>query len=93
MAHGATKAPQVTSETEPDRRDEGIVRALGPHLGVALYDPIVAVVMRERLFRDHLVAQVLADAPPERPLDVVELGCGTPVSCRRCSPRRGSPTS
>jgi SAM-dependent methyltransferase len=61
----------------PDRRDEGIVRALGPHLGVALYDPIVALVMRERLFRGRLVAQVLADHPAGEPLDVVELGCGT----------------
>jgi len=77
VAHRATKAPQVTSGTEPDRPDDGIVRALGPHLGVALYDPIVAVAMRERLFRGGLVRQVLADAPPDRPLDVVELGCGT----------------
>jgi 2-polyprenyl-3-methyl-5-hydroxy-6-metoxy-1,4-benzoquinol methylase len=51
--------------------------ALGPHLGVALYDPTVAVAMRERLFRGRLVAQVLADPPQEEPLDVVDLGCGT----------------
>lgn len=61
----------------PDRQDEGIVRALGPHLGVALYDPIVALVMREQLFRGRLVAQVLAGRPADAPLDVVELGCGT----------------
>jgi SAM-dependent methyltransferase len=61
----------------PDRRDEGIVRALGPHLGVTLYDPIVALVTRERVFRGRLVAQVLADWPADGPLDVVELGCGT----------------
>jgi SAM-dependent methyltransferase len=63
--------------TGSDRCDEGIVRALGPHLGVALYDPLVAVVMRERLFRGRLVAQVMAGAQGSEPLDVVELGCGT----------------
>lgn len=63
--------------SSPDRREDGIVRALGPHLGVALYDPIVALVMRERLFRGRLVAQVLSGAPTGDPLDVVELGCGT----------------
>ena len=63
--------------TGPDRDHGGIVRALGPHLGIALYDPIVALVMRERLFRGRLVAQVLADPPAGRPLDAVELGCGT----------------
>jgi ubiquinone/menaquinone biosynthesis C-methylase UbiE len=60
-----------------DRQDDSIVRALGPHLGVALYDPIVAVIMRERLFRGRLVAQVMAGAPGDEPLDVVELGTGT----------------
>ncbi len=69
--------------TESGRREDGIVRALGPHLGVALYDPIVAVAMRERIFRGRLVAQVLADAPPDRPLDVVELGCGTGTNAIR----------
>jgi SAM-dependent methyltransferase len=69
--------------TGPDRHDDGIVRALGPHLGVALYDPIVAVVMRERLFRGRLVAQVLKDGPREQPLDVVDLGCGTGTTAIR----------
>lgn len=69
--------------TATDRPDDGIVRALGPHLGVALYDPIVALVMRERLFRGRLVAQVLADAPGGEPLDVVELGCGTGTNAIR----------
>ena len=63
--------------SSPERQDDGIVRALGPHLGVALYDPIVALVMRERVFRGRLVAQVLADPPADERLDVVELGCGT----------------
>jgi ubiquinone/menaquinone biosynthesis C-methylase UbiE len=66
-----------------DRQDDGIVRALGPHLGVAFYDPVVAVVMRERLFRGHLVAQILADAPRDEPLDVVDLGCGTGTTAIR----------
>ncbi len=61
----------------PDRAEEGIVRALGPHLGVALYDPIVAVAMRERPFRGRLVAQILADLPRDEPLAVADLGCGT----------------
>lgn len=69
--------------TAPDRHDDGIVRALGPHLGVALYDPIVAVVMRERLFRGRLVAQVLASRSRSEPLDVVELGCGTGTNAIR----------
>lgn len=69
--------------TGSDRQDDGIVRALGPHLGVALYDPVVAVVMRERLFRGRLVAQVMAGAPGAEPLDVVELGCGTGTNAIR----------
>jgi SAM-dependent methyltransferase len=59
------------------KSEDGYVRALGPHLGVALYDPIVALVMRERLFRGRLIAQVLAGASAGEALDVVELGCGT----------------
>jgi ubiquinone/menaquinone biosynthesis C-methylase UbiE len=39
----------------------------------ALYDPIVALTMRERTFRRLLVAQVAADAPAT----TLELGCGT----------------
>ncbi|HKZ14890.1 MAG TPA: class I SAM-dependent methyltransferase [Solirubrobacterales bacterium] len=69
--------------TGPDRHDDGIVRALGPHLGVALYDPIVAVVMRERLFRGRLIAQVLAGAPQGESLEVVDLGCGTGTTAIR----------
>jgi ubiquinone/menaquinone biosynthesis C-methylase UbiE len=69
--------------TESARSDDGIVRALGPHLGVALYDPIVAVVMRERLFRGRFVAQILAGTPPGGGLDVVDLGCGTGTTAIR----------
>jgi ubiquinone/menaquinone biosynthesis C-methylase UbiE len=39
----------------------------------ALYDPIVALTMRERTFRRQLVEQVAA----ERPARMLELGCGT----------------
>jgi ubiquinone/menaquinone biosynthesis C-methylase UbiE len=39
----------------------------------ALYDPIVALTMRERTFRRLLVEQVAA----ERPARMLELGCGT----------------
>ncbi|MDW5596552.1 class I SAM-dependent methyltransferase [Conexibacter stalactiti] len=52
------------------------VRAAG-RAPLALYDPLVAVTTRERLFRTRLLAQVLDGAPVERPLEVVEIGCGT----------------
>jgi SAM-dependent methyltransferase len=61
------------------RHDDGradYVRAAG-RAPVALYDPLVAVTVRERLFRSRLLAQVLEEAPIERPLEVVEVGCGT----------------
>jgi hypothetical protein len=63
--------------SEAPRSEDGYVRALGPHLGVALYDPIVALGMREKTFRGRLVAQVLADPPAGGRLEVVDLGCGT----------------
>jgi len=40
---------------------------------MALYDPVVALTMRERTFRSRLVAQVAAGEPAA----VLEIGCGT----------------
>jgi SAM-dependent methyltransferase len=47
--------------------------AAGRHGLTALYDPVVALTMRERTFRSRLVAQVAAGEPGA----VLELGCGT----------------
>lgn len=54
----------------------GYVRAAG-RAPLALYDPLVALTVRERTFRSRMLAQVLAGGPAERPLEVVEVGCGT----------------
>jgi ubiquinone/menaquinone biosynthesis C-methylase UbiE len=53
--------------------DRAYVPAAGRHGLTSLYDPIVAVTMRERTFRSRLVAQVSAGAPTA----VLEIGCGT----------------
>ncbi len=49
------------------------VPAAGRHGLTALYDPVVALTMRERTFRSRLVAQIVADGPTA----VLEIGCGT----------------
>ncbi len=54
----------------------GYVRAAG-RAPLALYDPLVAVTVRERTFRSRMLAQVLEGRPADRPLEVVEVGCGT----------------
>jgi SAM-dependent methyltransferase len=53
--------------------DASFVPAAGRRGPLALYDPIVALTMRERTFRARLIAQVTAGAPSS----VLELGCGT----------------
>jgi ubiquinone/menaquinone biosynthesis C-methylase UbiE len=53
--------------------DATFVPAAGRHRLTALYDPVVALTMRERTFRPRLVAQVVADEPSA----VLEIGCGT----------------
>jgi ubiquinone/menaquinone biosynthesis C-methylase UbiE len=53
--------------------DASFVPAAGRHGLTALYDPVVALTMRERTFRSRLVSQVAADEPAS----VLELGCGT----------------
>lgn len=53
--------------------DRAIVPAAGRHGLTALYDPVVALTMRERTFRSRLVAQVAAGEPST----VLEIGCGT----------------
>jgi ubiquinone/menaquinone biosynthesis C-methylase UbiE len=57
----------------PAMPDTAFVPAAGRHGLTALYDPVVALTMRERTFRGRLVAQVAAGAPAA----VLELGCGT----------------
>ncbi len=53
--------------------DASFVAAAGRRGPMALYDPVIALTMRERTFRSRLVAQVAAGAPGS----VLELGCGT----------------
>ncbi len=53
--------------------DAAFVPAAGRHGLTALYDPVVALTMRERTFRSRLVAQVAAGEPSA----VLEIGCGT----------------
>jgi SAM-dependent methyltransferase len=60
-------------DTVPAMPDTTFVPAAGRHGLTALYDPVVALTMRERTFRARLVAQVAAGAPAA----VLELGCGT----------------
>lgn len=56
------------------RTDERYVPAAGRRWLTALYDPLMALTMRERAFRPALVAAVLADPHPRVVLD---MGCGT----------------
>jgi SAM-dependent methyltransferase len=53
--------------------DAVFVPAAGRYGLTALYDPVVALTMRERTFRKRLVAQVAAGEPAA----VLEIGCGT----------------
>jgi ubiquinone/menaquinone biosynthesis C-methylase UbiE len=58
----------------PAPTDERYVPATGRAWLTALYDPLMALTMRERTFRPALIAAVLADPLPGVVLDV---GCGT----------------
>jgi ubiquinone/menaquinone biosynthesis C-methylase UbiE len=58
----------------PTTEKERYVPAAGRAWLTALYDPMMALTMRERAFRRALVAAVLAERPPAMVLDV---GCGT----------------
>jgi SAM-dependent methyltransferase len=53
--------------------DAAYVPAAGRHRLTALYDPVVALTMRERIFRSRLATQVAAGEPQA----VLEIGCGT----------------
>ena len=55
------------------------VGAAGRFAPTALYDPVLALTMREGAWRSKLVAQVAEDAPEH----VVEIGCGTGSVTRR----------
>jgi ubiquinone/menaquinone biosynthesis C-methylase UbiE len=54
--------------------DERYIPAAGRAWLTALYDPLMALTMRERTFRPALIAAVLADL---RPGVVLDVGCGT----------------
>ena len=58
----------------PTPTDERYVPAAGRAWLTTLYDPLMALTMREGAFRPALIAAVLADPPPGVVLD---LGCGT----------------
>jgi ubiquinone/menaquinone biosynthesis C-methylase UbiE len=62
----------MRSTGERGSGDAGYVPAAG-RAPLALYDPVVALVMRERTFRGRLLEQVLADGPAV----VADVGCGT----------------
>jgi SAM-dependent methyltransferase len=53
--------------------DASFVPAAGRRGLTALYDPVVALTMRERRFRSRLVSQVAAGGPAS----MLEIGCGT----------------
>jgi ubiquinone/menaquinone biosynthesis C-methylase UbiE len=67
--------------------DASFVPAAGRRGPMALYDPVVALTMRERTFRSRLVAQVAAGEPAA----VLEIGCGTGSLTRRLA--RALPTA
>ena len=53
--------------------DAAFVPAAGRHSLTSLYDPIVALTMRERAFRSRLMTQIATGEPSV----VLEIGCGT----------------
>ena len=59
--------------------DEHYVPAAGRTWLTNLYDPAMALTMRERSFRPALIAAVLAEP---RPRVVLDVGCGTGTLCR-----------
>ena len=62
-----------SSPTSPPA-EERYVPAAGRARLVSLYDPLMALTMRERVFRPALIATALAHP---RPRNVLDLGCGT----------------
>jgi SAM-dependent methyltransferase len=64
----------------PTPTTERYVPAAGRGWLTGVYDPIMAVTMRERAFRPALIAAVLADP---RPGVVLDVGCGTGTLARQ----------
>lgn len=60
--------------------EERYVPAAGREWLTRLYDPAMALTMRERVWRPALVGAVLADPLPHV---VLEVGCGTGTICRQ----------
>lgn len=60
--------------------DERYVPAAGRALLTQLYDPAMALTMRERAFRPALIAAILAEP---RPGVVLDVGCGTGTLARQ----------
>jgi ubiquinone/menaquinone biosynthesis C-methylase UbiE len=58
----------------PARESERYVPAAGRRLFSGVYDPVVALTMRERAFRGAVLDAVLA---PPVPSTVIDIGCGT----------------
>lgn len=59
------------------RQHQAYVPAAGRERLTALYDPVVALTMREKTFRGRLTGQVLAGAAAGQHLSVVDVGGGT----------------
>jgi SAM-dependent methyltransferase len=78
--------------TRHDSRDAGYLRAAG-RAPLALYDPVVAVTMRERTFRTRLARQLLADWAGDgrrRGLTICDAGCGTGTFATALAVMRGA---
>lgn len=71
MIAGCAPLPPLTTVSEMS--DANFVPAAGRRGLTGLYDPVVAMTMRERRFRGRLVAQVAAGVPSA----VLEVGRGT----------------
>lgn len=77
--HGAGSAPAGGRAPRGGGPGSGYLRAAG-RAPLALYDPVVALAMRERTFRSRLARQVLAGWAGDgrrSGVEIAEVGCGT----------------
>lgn len=78
--------------TRHDSRDAGYLRAAG-RAPLALYDPVVAMTMRERTFRARLARQLLAGWAGDGRrggLTICDAGCGTGTFATALAGMRGA---